>query len=97
LDFKEIEKNINQIVPASVGVADVVPEGVDVVVFVKNIREFYKEEQLIKKIASAIRKRVMVRSDPSQLADPEAATKEIQTIVPVDAGIDKIRSSARCG
>lgn len=91
MDLKEIEKNITLIVPSTVGVTDITPEGVDIVISVKNIREFYNSDQLIKRIASTIRKRVIVRSDPSQLADPDITTKAITEIVPVDAGVDKVR------
>ena len=86
----EIQKKVEALLPPECSLAKVEYEGPDVVVYLKNIEAFYKDENLIRKIAGTLRKRVLIRSDPSALLEPEEAKKKIQAIVPEEAGISEI-------
>ena len=66
-------------------------EGPDVAIYLKNIGEFYKDENLIRKIAAVLRKRVIIRSDPSQLTPPDEALKKVKEIVPEEAGVTSVK------
>ena len=81
MHYKDIEKAIKEIMPPECEVTRVEPEGLNVVVYIKNIRAFYEGDQLIKKLASAVRKKVLVRADKSVLLPPDEAAEKIKEIV----------------
>jgi len=91
--YKEIEKIVEEIMPAECNVTKIEPEGLNVVIYVKNIQAFYKNDQLIKQLAGSLRKKVSVRVDPSGLSDTEVAKKKIKGIVSEDAKISNIMFS----
>jgi hypothetical protein len=91
LDFKEIEKKIEELVPSECKLVKVDAEGLDIVVYVKDIVSFYENDQLIRKIAGTIRKRILVKSDPSALLPAEEALAIIKESIPEDAGVSDIR------
>lgn len=80
--------------PAECGVAKVEAEGLNIVIYVRNIEAFYRNDQLIKQLAGAVRKKVSVRVDPSRLMDIERAKKEIESLVPNEAVISSITFSS---
>ncbi|MFA6213841.1 MAG: beta-CASP ribonuclease aCPSF1 [Candidatus Micrarchaeia archaeon] len=91
MDFKEIEKKIEELVPSECKLVKVDAEGLDIVVYVKDIVSFYENDQLIRKIAGTIRKRILVKSDPSALLPAEEALAIIKESIPEDAGVSDIR------
>jgi len=93
MELKEIEKKINELVPKDCSITKIEPEGLEIVVYLNDISKFYENEHLIKKMASAIKKRVIIRSDPSKLLPKENAIEEIKKIVPPQAEIEEIRFS----
>ncbi len=90
LDLKTIEEKIKEAVPKECEVVSIAPEGLEIVVYVKNIRAFYGEEQLIKKLASLIKRKISVRSDPSVLTPPEEAKRIITELVSQEAQLGNI-------
>ncbi|MFP3949779.1 MAG: beta-CASP ribonuclease aCPSF1 [Candidatus Micrarchaeia archaeon] len=88
--YKEIEKIVEEIMPAKCEVTKVEPEGLNIVIYVKNIKAFYDNDQLIKQLAGSLRKKVSVRVDPSMLSDPDEAKKKIKETVSEDAGVSNI-------
>ncbi|MCX8175233.1 MAG: beta-CASP ribonuclease aCPSF1 [Candidatus Micrarchaeota archaeon] len=91
MDLKEIEKKVEELVPPECRLTKVEAEGLDIVIYLKDIRAFYANDQLIRKIAGAIRKRILVKSDPSSLMPVEEAMAAIKEIVPAEAGVSEIR------
>ncbi|MFH0927812.1 MAG: beta-CASP ribonuclease aCPSF1, partial [Candidatus Micrarchaeota archaeon] len=91
MELKEIEKKVAELVPAECGLAKTEAEGLDVVLYLKDIKAFYRNDQLIRKIAGALRKRVVIRSDSSALLPVEEAMQVIKEVVPAEAGVDDIR------
>jgi KH/beta-lactamase-domain protein len=87
---KDIEKTVSEIMPAECGITKVEAEGLNIVIYVKNIDAFYKNDQLIRQLAGAVRKKVSVRVDQSRLADIEKARKDIEEVVPKEAVISSI-------
>ena len=86
----ELHKKVEELLPPACSLSKVEHEGPDVVIYLKNISEFYKDENLIRKIAGTLRKRVLVRSDPSSLAAPDKALEKIKAIVPAEAGVTEV-------
>jgi KH/beta-lactamase-domain protein len=90
LDLKEIEKKLHELVPSDCRLTKVEAEGLDIVIYLKDINAFYANDQLIRRIASTIRKRILVKSDPSALLPPEEALKAIKEAIPQEAGVSDI-------
>ncbi|MBU2559902.1 beta-CASP ribonuclease aCPSF1 [archaeon] len=72
-------------------------QGSGVVLYAKNPSALTQNGDEIKELAKLIRKRVIVRPDPSVLMDPEKASKKIYEIVPEDAGITDIHFDPNFG
>lgn len=90
MELKEIEKKLHEMVPSECRLTKVEAEGLDIVIYLKDINAFYANDQLIRKIAGTIRKRILVKSDPSSLLPMEEALKHIKEIVPPEAGVTNI-------
>ena len=88
--YKDIEKTVLEIMPKECEVTKVEPEGLTTVVYIKNIREFYSHEELIRQLASALKKKVNVRVDPSMLLEPEKTKQIITQVVPKEAEIKSV-------
>lgn len=88
--LKDIQKKAEEVMPPECGLTKVEMLGPEVLVYLTNIKVFYDNPNLIRNMAAAMRKRVLVRCDPSVLKPPEEAMVKIKTIVPADAGISNI-------
>ena len=84
---KEILEKVKGMIPGEAGNSSVEFEGPDVAIYVDNIAAIYKDEAVIKNISASVKKRLIVRSNPSKLMDQEEATKKIREALPADAGV----------
>jgi len=91
--FKEIEEKIKELVPSACGLQKIEPRGPWIVVYVSDITPFYEDEELIKKIASTVKKKILLRIDQDRLLSPEEAKRKILELVPKEAGIERISFS----
>ncbi|MGC9037219.1 MAG: beta-CASP ribonuclease aCPSF1 [Candidatus Micrarchaeia archaeon] len=92
---EELLQRLEEILPKEAEITKVAFEGPDVAIYGKNISAIYGHEDLIRNASAAIKKKLILRSDPSVLLDKEDAEKKIRELVPADAGIpeDGIRFS----
>lgn len=90
MHYKDIIKKITEIMPKECEVSKIEPEGLSMVIYLKNIEAFYKTETLIKELAGAIKKKVTIRSDPSILMPVDRAKKTIASLIPTEAGVKHI-------
>ncbi len=90
MHLKDIVKKINDIMPKNCEVTKVEPEGLSTVIYIKNIRAFYENDRLIKELAGALKKKVTIRVDPTELTPVDRAEKTIRELVPHEAEIKKI-------
>ena len=88
---KEIEETLQSVLPRECELARVELEGPQIVIYLKNIAAFYSDENLVTKIASRLRKKVVLRCDSSVLMEPEKAEKKIRELIPPEAGVKEIR------
>lgn len=88
--LKEIEKQVREILPEECLIVKLELEGPDIVIYTANMPKFIEDDTLIKKLASQLKKRFTLRSEPAQLMPPEQATDKIKEIVPQDANIVSI-------
>lgn len=91
LYYKDIEKTVLEIMPKECEVSKVDSEGLNVVIYLKNVRAFYGSDQLIKHVAGAIKKKVLIRADASALMDMEQALKKIKEILPQEVQVSSVR------
>jgi len=90
-NIADIEKSLEGVLPPDAGLTKAEFEGPDVAIYLRNIKAFYSDENLIRKIAGLLRKRVIIRSDPSSLMSPEEALKKIKEAIPQEAGVTDIQ------
>jgi KH/beta-lactamase-domain protein len=76
--------------PKDCEITKVEPEGLATVIYIKNIKAFYSNDQLIKELASALKKKVRIRVDSGRLMPVDEAKTAIEELVPKDAGIKSI-------
>ena len=83
----ELQATISEELPSSVSISDVQYEGPELVVYTRDPKEFAKNGDLIRNLASKLRKRITVRPDPDALAPPETADERIREVIPEDAEV----------
>lgn len=64
--------------------------GPEIYIYTKNINKFYETDKYISNLAFALKKKVNIRSDISELMDPEPAKAEILKLIPDDAGVSAV-------
>ncbi len=87
----ELFKKIQSLLPSEAGFVKAEYEGPDIIVIVKNIKVVYADENLVKDIASAIKKKLIIRSDNSSLMDPDKAMEVVKQIIPKEANVTSIK------
>jgi uncharacterized protein len=87
----ELFKRIKEMLPSEAGFVKAEFEGPDIVVTLKNTKIIYSDENIVRNIASAIKKKLIIRSEKSSLMDPKEAEPLIRTSVPETAVIEYIR------
>ena len=83
----ETKAQIESEIPDDISVTDVKYEGPELVVYTRHPKEFAGNDDLIRRLASSLRKRITVRPHPDVLSDPEEAEARIRGIVPENAGV----------
>jgi KH/beta-lactamase-domain protein len=83
----DIKETIVDEVPGDVTITDVTYEGPELVVYTRDPKTFASDGNLIRNLASKLRKRITVRPDPSELSRPDEARETIQRVIPEEAGV----------
>lgn len=90
-DFIEkAKRTVHNIVPKGINLSSIEFEGPIVVIYTKNLEAFASNNDIVRKLAQGLRRRVAIRPDPSILAETDRAETEIRHIVPADAEITDI-------
>ncbi|MDY6960070.1 MAG: KH domain-containing protein, partial [Halobacteriota archaeon] len=85
--LSQLKRKIEEKLPSGVTISGLEFEGPKLVVYTKEPRKFADNGDMIRYLAKDLRKRLVVRPDPSVLADPEIAISKIDEVVPEDAKI----------
>ena len=88
---EELFKKIQLLLPSEAGFSKAEFEGPDIIVIVKNIKAVYQDENLVRDIASAIKKKLIIRSENSSLMAPEKAMEVVKQLIPKEASVTNIR------
>ena len=87
----EIRKTIFSILPTTVEITKVDFEGPKIAIYTKKPQMFIENNgELIKKVAKALKKRVIVRGDPQSRMPENQAEKFIKSIIPSEAELHDI-------
>ncbi len=85
--LEDLKAEITSELPASISVSDVKYEGPELVVYTRDPKEFAQKGDLIRKLASTLRKRITVRPDPDVLSPPAEARERVLAVIPDEAGV----------
>ncbi len=95
--LSEIKKVITKEIPQEANITKIEYEGPFVVVYVKNLSILIEKNELIKKIAHEIKKRIIVRVDPSSRKTKEEAKAIIENLIPKEAELVDIKFDEETG
>ncbi|MDD5112054.1 MAG: beta-CASP ribonuclease aCPSF1 [Candidatus Altiarchaeota archaeon] len=89
MEFAEIKSIIEeQAPPGKVTKVDV--EGPKVILYTNDIAFFVENNQKVRELATTLKKRIIVRSSPECLMEPEKAKGAIEGIIPKEANLSEI-------
>ncbi|MEF8776997.1 MAG: beta-CASP ribonuclease aCPSF1 [Haloarculaceae archaeon] len=83
----EIEVEIEDEVPDDIAITEVTYEGPELVIYTRDPKTFARNGDLVRRLASTLRKRITVRPDPSVLSPPGDAEEQIRAVIPAEAGV----------
>ncbi|WP_335999771.1 beta-CASP ribonuclease aCPSF1 [Halorientalis halophila] len=93
----ELKAAIVDEVPSDISISDVQYEGPELVVYTRDPKKFAQNGDLIRQLASQLRKRITVRPDPDVLSVPEKAREQIMAVTPEEAGVTDLDFHADTG
>jgi len=93
----DLQAEIEDEVPASITISDVTYEGPELVVYTRDPKEFASDGDLVRRLASKLRKRITVRPDPDVLSHPRDAEEQVRDIIPEEAGVTDLDFHADTG
>ncbi|MGC8647631.1 MAG: beta-CASP ribonuclease aCPSF1 [Candidatus Micrarchaeia archaeon] len=88
---EELFGKIRNMLPDSIGFVKAEFEGPDIVIYMKNPKPLYEDDTIIRNVASSIKKKLIIRSDPSVLMPPEKALEVITSLVPKEAVVASVK------
>ncbi len=89
-ELKNIVASIIKHIPPEAHITRIEFEGPEIAVYIKNPRVIVERPDVIKSIAKELKKRIVIRIDPSARKSKEETEKLIKEIVPKEAGIKDI-------
>jgi len=95
--LENVRATIDEEVPNRISISDVTYEGPELVIYTRDPKEFATDGDLVRRLASKLRKRITVRPDPEVLTPPETAEDEIRSLLPEDATVADIQFLADTG
>ncbi|MEM1619964.1 MAG: beta-CASP ribonuclease aCPSF1 [Fervidicoccaceae archaeon] len=88
--LQELRKSLAELIPSETEISTVEFEGPEIAIYVKNPRAILDKMEVIRELAHRIKKRVVIRTDPS-IRKPKDETKRIiYSLVPREAEIKGI-------
>lgn len=88
--YERIKNTILTLMPQETQITKIEFEGPEVAIYVKNVNAVIKSSEVIKKIAKTIKKRVVIRTDPSVRKSEDETKKIIAELIPTEAEIKSL-------
>jgi hypothetical protein len=93
----KIRNIIRSTLPPNIELTNAEFEGPTVVIYTRSLGEFVESSDTVRQLAQALRKRVVIRPDPTILSSEEDANLKISQIIPKEAGIKDIYFDSESG
>ncbi len=93
----QAKEAVRKVVPDQVEITHIDLEGPVVVLYTKNMDIFADNNDLVRQLAQSMRRRVMIRPDPSLLSRQEDAERIIKELIPPEAQITDINFEVETG
>jgi len=87
LSYAEIRSSILQNIPQEIGITRIEFEGPRLAIYTKRPEKLLEQSHIVASIAGTIKKRIVVRSDPSVRTTEREAERAIKEILPEEAGL----------
>jgi len=88
--LEELKSEIEAEIPSTISITDVKYEGPELVVYTRDPKEFAGDGNLVRQLASKLRKRITVRPDPDVLSRPTEAREKVMDVIPEEAGVEDL-------
>ncbi|GAB7013501.1 beta-CASP ribonuclease aCPSF1 [Halolamina salina] len=88
--LEELKSEIEAEIPSTISITDVKYEGPELVVYTRDPKEFAGDGNLVRQLASKLRKRITVRPDPDVLSRPGEAREKVMDVIPEEAGVEDL-------
>ncbi|PSP93777.1 beta-CASP ribonuclease aCPSF1 [Halobacteriales archaeon QS_4_62_28] len=95
--LETVRAEIADEVPRDISISDVKYEGPELVIYTRDPKKFARNGDLVRRLASTLRKRITVRPDPDVLTPPSQAREEIRSVIPEEAGVTDLDFDADTG
>ncbi len=83
----ELQATIESEVPNDITITEVRYEGPELVIYTRDPKRFASDGDLVRNLASQLRKRITVRPDPASLSATEEAREKVMSVIPDEAGV----------
>lgn len=87
---KDLFSKIKNSMPYGSKITDIRFEGCEIVLYTKNPKFFLDPGDVLRNLVMSLKKRIILRPDPSICMDIEKAEKKISEIIPKEAGVENI-------
>jgi KH/beta-lactamase-domain protein len=88
--LEELKSEIEDEIPTTISITDVKYEGPELVVYTRDPKKFAGDGNLVRNLASKLRKRITVRPDPEVLSSPGTARQQVMDVIPDEAGVSEL-------
>jgi len=88
--LQQIREDVKQSLPSSLQITNIDFEGPEIAIYCKNEESLGDESEEIKNLVKRLRKRIVIRSDPTIRMNSDETVEIIKKIVPQDAEITKV-------
>ncbi|WP_135663239.1 beta-CASP ribonuclease aCPSF1 [Halorhabdus rudnickae] len=85
--LEDTKATIEREVPNDISITEVTFEGPELVVYTRDPKTFAGNGDLVRRLASKLRKRITVRPDPEVLSRPSDARDQILSVIPEEASV----------
>ena len=89
--IKLVKKVATEVIPDSIAFTDVKVEASNVVLYTPNVEIFSDNNDLIRTLAQKVRKRIVIKADPSVRKPIISAKQKLEEILPEDAKVVDLR------
>lgn len=90
MPYQEIRDTIMQKIPEEIGITRIEFEGPRLAIYTKKPEILAEDQSIVAEIARLIKKRIVIRSDPSVRLNEAVAERQLREVIPEEAGITQI-------